>query len=129
MKSGFDRITFTRDPELIEEAHIYKQPILNLILAALLQPSFLRPELNRPRLNNEDVVKLARGRLSESVVIRVIEVYESDFDVSGEGLTRLRRSGVGDKVIEAILSKASPSAGSVQALAPPQLEMEKAFSH
>ena len=110
MLSGFNQITFTRDPELIEETHIYKQPILNLILAALLQPSFLGSELNKPQLNNEHVVKLARSCLSESVVIRVIEVYESDFDTSPDGLSRLRKSGIGDKVIEAMLSKASASA-------------------
>ena len=107
MKSDFDQIKFTREAELIEETHIYKRPILSLILAALLQPSFLGSELNKPRLNNDDVVKLAHSCLSENVVIRVIEVYESDFDTSRNGLLSLRESGVGDMVLEAMLSKES----------------------
>ena len=106
MKSDFDQIKFTREAELIEEIHIYKQPILNLILAALLQPSFLGSELNKPRLNNEDVMKLARSRLPESMIIRVIEIYEGDFDNSSSGLSSLREGAVGDKVIEVMLSKA-----------------------
>jgi hypothetical protein len=117
MTFNHSQIRFPPDLELIEEAHIYKYPILDLILAALLQPSFRGSEQNRPRLNNEDVVKLARSCLSETVVIRIIEVCESDFDVSRGGLKSLRESAVGDKVIEAMLSKASASAGSVQALA------------
>ena len=104
MKSKFNQITFTRDPELIEEAHIYKYPILDLILAALLQPSFFGSEQNRPRLHNEDVLRLARS-LSETVVIRIIEVCESVFDISPGGLASLRNSRVGENVIEAMLSK------------------------
>jgi len=41
MKSSFDQISFTRNAELIENAHIFRRPILNLILAALLETSFL----------------------------------------------------------------------------------------
>ena len=113
MKSRFNQITFTRDPELIEEAHIYKYPILDLILAALLQPSFLGSEQNRPRLHNEDVVKLAR-RLAEIVVIRIIEVCESDFDTTRNALLSLRESGVGDRLLEAMRSKTSSSAVCVE---------------
>jgi hypothetical protein len=67
---------------MIEEAQIFRTPILNLILAAVLQPSFLGSEQNNLPLNNEDVVKLAHSRLSESVIIRVIEAYESNFDTT-----------------------------------------------
>jgi|SRR5271169_3468153 len=105
MKSSFDQIEFSRDAELIEEEHIYKQPILNVILSALLQSSFLGSERNRPRLHNEDIVKLAAHRLPERVVIRVIELYESDFDTSGTALSNLQECGIGNTVIEAMLSK------------------------
>lgn len=106
MKSSFDHIKFTRKVELIEEAHLYRQPILDLILAALLRPSFLHSEQSRARLNNHDVVKLA-ARLSEDIVVRVIRAYKSDFNVSYRGLLNLRKDGVGDKIIEAMLSKSA----------------------
>jgi hypothetical protein len=118
MKPSFNKIIFTRDPELIEEAHIYKYPILDLILAALLQPSFFGSEQNRPRLHNEDVAKLARSCLSETVVIRIIEVCESDFDISPGGLASLRNSRVGENIIEVMLSKASWRPAMLQATAP-----------
>lgn len=109
MKSMLNRITYTRGVELVEEAHIDKQPILDLILAALLRPSFLRSDQNKSRLNNEDVVKLTRSCFSETVVMRIIEVYESEFDISRGSITSLRNSGVGDNVIEAMLSKTGAS--------------------
>jgi len=104
MKSKLNRIEAATECELIEEAHIYKQPILNLILAALLQSSFLRSEQNKPCINNDDVRKLA-SRLSESVIVRVIEVCESDFDTTRAGLLRLRKNGIAERLIETMVSK------------------------
>jgi len=105
MKSSFDQINFTRNAELIENTHIYSRPILNLILAALLQTSFLGSEHDAPLLNNGHVVKLARGRIPEDVIVRVIDLYESDFDMSRTGLATLRSKGISDCVVKAMLSK------------------------
>ena len=105
MKSRVNHIKVRTDCELIEDAHIYKQPILNLILAAILQSSFLGSEQNKLRLNNDDVLELAAGRLSESEIVRVIKAYESDFDTTSADLLKLRKSGIGDTVIETMLSK------------------------
>jgi|SRR5208283_4258731 len=105
MKASLNHVKVTTDCELIEEAHIYKQPLLNVILAALLHSSFLGSEQNKPRLNNDDVMQLAASCLSETVIIRVVEVYESDFDTSNTALLRLRENGVGDRIIETMLSK------------------------
>jgi len=105
MRHRMNRMKVRTDSELIEEAHIYKQPILNLILAALLDSSFLGSEQNKPPLNNDDVMRLAACRLSESVIVRVIEVCESDFDTTRTGLLSLRKNGIGDRVIETMLSK------------------------
>lgn len=120
MKPAFDQINFIRNAELIEDAHLYRRPILNLILTALLESSFLESDLESeqysPLVNNQDIVKLVRSRLSESLVIHVIQVYESDFDTSSDGLLNLRKSGIGDSVIAAMLLKASAAAVSVTAL-------------
>ena len=120
MKPAFDQINFIRNAELIEDAHLYRRPILNLILTALLESSFLESDLESeqysPPVNNQDIVKLVRSRLSESLVIHVIQVYESDFDTSSDGLLNLRKSGIGDAVIAAMLLKASAAAVSVTAL-------------
>lgn len=118
MKSLLDMLKSAHEYDLIEDAHIYTRPILNLILAALLQPSFLTSEENKPRLNNEDLLKLSCNRFSDDFLIRVIEVYENDFELSRKSLLRFRRSGVGEKVIEALLSKVrvAPVSGAAQDL-------------
>jgi len=105
MKSRFDRIHFTSTAELIEESHIYKLPIVSLIVAALLDNSFLSSEQNKVWLTNAHVVKLARSCLSDSVIVRVIGVYDAEFDTSDRSLLALKRNGVSDKVIAAMLSK------------------------
>ena len=107
MKPSLEQIKFAREAELIEDFHIYRRPIVNLILAAALRPSFLGSERDQPRLQNDDVAKLAAGRLPESVIIRAIELYESDFDTSQSAVMSLCESGVGINVIEAMSSKKS----------------------
>ena len=116
MKSLFDTFTFAIHSDLIEDAHIYQQSILDLILAAVLNPSFLSSEVNKPRLNNKDLVKLARHRLSDDLLIRVIEGYDNDFELSTTSLLTFRKSGLGERVIEALLCKmsAAPVSGAVQ---------------
>jgi hypothetical protein len=113
MKASLNHVKVTADSELIEGAHIYKQPILNLILAALLQPSFLGSEQNKPRINNDDVLKLAASRLSESVIERIIEVYESDFDITSAGLWSLRKNGIAERLIETMSKKCKAPASAI----------------
>jgi hypothetical protein len=115
LKSGFDQINFTSTAELIEESHICKLPVVSVILAALLDNSFLSWEHSKARLTNNHVLKLAGSPLSESVVVGVIGVYDSEFDTSDGSLLTLKRNGVSDKLIAAMLSKelkATASGGS-----------------
>ncbi len=105
MKSDFGQIHFTSTAELIEESHIYKLPVVSLIVAALLDNSFLSSEQRRVRLTNAHVVRLANSCLSDSVIVRVIGVYDTEFDTSDRGLLALKRKGVSDQVIAAMLSK------------------------
>ena len=119
MESDFDQVHFTSTVELIEESHIYKLPVVSLILAALLDNSFLSSEHSKARLTNSHVVKLAGSSLSDSIVVNIIGVYDSDFDTSDGSLLTLKRNGVSDDVIAAMLSKglkASASVASPQSL-------------
>lgn len=109
MKLNLNTIAHIQNAELIEDGDLYKQGVLNLILAALVDPSFLSPERNKPRLVNDDLATLAYGRVPESVILRIIELYAGDYETSCKDLFRLRRRGVGDKILEAIISKAFKS--------------------
>jgi hypothetical protein len=62
---------------------------------------------------------MAGSPLSESVVVRVIGVYDSEFDTSDRRLLTLKRKGVSGKVIAAMLSKGLKTATSGES--PPPL--------
>ena len=65
-------------------------------------------------LTNDDVVKLVKGGLPESVIVQKIRASQRKFDTSADGLIKLKNAGVPDKVIEAMVA---PAAGT--ATAPP----------
>ena len=113
MQFSFDHIQLAREAEPVEGRHIYSQPILDVILAALLNPSFLSSARNQPLLNNEDVATLANSCLPEEAVVRAVKFYEADFDTSTHALFYLKQKGVGERVIEAMLLKTRSSAVSV----------------
>ncbi len=109
MTSTFQSCVLSVDEDLhdslIEDVDLYKQPILDLILAALVRPAFLDAQRDRHRLDNHDIVKLSSRCLSANVLVQIIEVSETDFEVSPRSLLSLRKCGVGDRVIEAMLLK------------------------
>ena len=66
---------------------------------------------------------MAASPLSESVVVRVIGAYDAEFDTSDRSLLTLRRNGVSDKVIAAMLSKALKATSSGES--PPSLKAQQ----
>lgn len=105
MKPSFLTFDFAPHLGLIDDEDLYKQPILDLILAALVKPNFRVSEQYRPRLNNHDIVKLIASRVSVQVIVRIIEVCESEFEMSSRSLSLLRKCGVSERIIEAVLLK------------------------
>lgn len=69
-------------------------------------------------LTNDDVVKLVKGGLPESVVVQKIRTSERKFDTSADALIKLKSAGVPDKVIEAMLAPAAPAAAAPPPAAP-----------
>jgi len=79
-------------------------------------------------LTNQSIVEMLKAGLSERVVIAKIHASPSSFDISTDALIALKKNGVSEKVIEAMMSPApaaaapapapSAPAGSV-AMAPP----------
>ncbi len=62
-------------------------------------------------LNNESVVKLVKAGLREDVIIGMVELQPSQYSLTPDDLIGLKKAGVSDKVIAAMLKKNS-SAGS-----------------
>ena len=55
-------------------------------------------------MSNDDVVQMVASGLSEDVVIGAMSANDVNFDVSARGLLALKKAGVGDKVVQAMLA-------------------------
>ena len=69
-------------------------------------------------LDNDAVIKLAKAGLSEDLIVTTINSSPGTYDTSANGLIALKSAGVSDKVVSAIVVKASggaPTAGGAAA--------------
>ena len=60
-------------------------------------------------LNNDSVIKLAKAGLSEDFIVSTISAKPGAYDTSTDGINALKAAGASDKVIAAVLAKASLS--------------------
>jgi hypothetical protein len=66
-------------------------------------------------LTNDSVIKLVKAGLSEDLIVSTINASPGTYDTSADGLIALKTAGVTDKVVSAILTKASSPAASAVA--------------
>ena len=88
-----------------------------LFIVAFLMASLLmtRSVGAQEVLTNESVVEMVKAGLSERVIIAKIRNSPTKFDTQTDALIALKKNGVPEKVIEAIMSPSAPAA----AAAPP----------
>jgi hypothetical protein len=67
-------------------------------------------------LNNDSVIKLVKAGLSEDLIVTTINGAAGNYDISAEGIIAFKTAGVSDKIVAAIVAKASAPA--VMATAP-----------
>jgi len=65
-------------------------------------------------LTNDSVIKLAKAGLSDDLLVSTINASPGKFDVTADGLIALKRGGISDKVVSAILLKSFGNAPSSQ---------------
>jgi hypothetical protein len=72
-------------------------------------------------LSNDSVIKLVKAGLSDDLIVSTINASPGTYDASANGLIALKSAGVSDKVVTAIVMKASgvPPASAVPATPPP----------
>lgn len=64
---------------------------------------------SEPPLTNQDIIKLAKLKLSDDVIIaKVKQAATINFDLSTDGLVQLKQAAVSDKVIGAMLEQTTP---------------------
>jgi outer membrane lipoprotein SlyB len=84
--------------------------LLAIVLLALPLPA--------AAMNNDDVIKMVNGGLSEATVLQVVSNAEPGFDTSADGLIRLKQGGVSDKIIQQVIARQSAAPSAVPGLAP-----------
>jgi hypothetical protein len=73
-------------------------------------------------LTNNDVLKMVRARLPESVILRKIQTSTTRFDLSVNALGKLKRSGASNAVIEAMMGEAPSKPAERAEQAPPPVQ-------
>ena len=72
-------------------------------------------------LTNDSVIEMVKAGLPEAVVITKIKSTPAKFDLKTDSLVNLKKAGVSDKVLEAMMAAGSPAAGAPAAPPPPAL--------
>jgi tetratricopeptide (TPR) repeat protein len=66
------------------------------------------PTASTQGLTNDDVIKLVQAKLPDSVILAKIKSSNSDFDTSPDALIKLKRAGVSDSLLQAIVEAMTP---------------------
>lgn len=77
------------------------------------------PAPTGPSLTNDDIIKLAKEKLPDSVILAKIKSSACDFDTSTDGLIKLKRAGISDAVLQAMVDAPPSTASSDSAGGPP----------
>ena len=80
----------------------------SLFLAVLLAVTTVRAQQPaKAPLTNGDIVAMVNGGLQESLILGAIDANDVNFDVSAGALLTLKKDGVGDKIVQAMLAAES----------------------
>jgi hypothetical protein len=71
----------------------------------------MQPSTTGKLLTNGDIISLTRAGLSDEVIISTIQRSQQNFDLAPEALIALKKSGVSNKVIEAMVGGLPSSGG------------------
>ena len=58
-----------------------------------------------PKMSNDDVVKLVKAGLSKDLIVKTIQASEPSFATNSDALLALKKEGVGDDIIAAIITR------------------------
>ena len=75
-------------------------------------------------MNNDSVIKLVKAGLSEDLIVTTISGAAGNYDISADGIIALKTAGVSDKVVAAIVAKASAPAAAAPVPPPVQAAVQ-----
>lgn len=74
---------------------------------AVLLLAFCSPLVAQQALDNDAIIKLVKAGLSDDLIVTTINASPGSYDASANGLIALKKANVSDKVVSAIVLKAS----------------------
>jgi hypothetical protein len=90
-----------------------------LLFSSIFLAAFALAATAQQAMNNDAVIKMVKAGLSDDIIVGSISSQPGQYDTSADGLIALKSAGASDKVVGAIVSKASgASAAPVAAAAP-----------
>ena len=97
-----------------------KRPVLCLALLLLLIGGLRGQDERKAKkvLKNADVVLMTQNRFDDDTLVKIIDVSETDFDVSTDALVELMKQGVSSNVCRAMLAAARKTRNVPQASNP-----------
>src|SRR5215470_821167 len=96
---------------------MYKRPVLCLAVLLLLIGGLRGQDEKRAKkvLKNADVVLMTQNHFDDDTLVKIIDVSETDFDVSTDALVELMKQGVSSNVCRAMLAASRKKRNTVQA--------------
>lgn len=90
------------------------------IVLAIAVVSLCPALIAQQTLNNESVIKLVKAGLTDDLILSTVNASPGAYDTSADGLIALKTAGVSDKVVAALVVRASaPTPGAQPTAAPP----------
>ena len=89
---------------------------LVLLFALVLAAPFAQAQTGQA-LTNDDIIKMVKAQLSESIIFTTIDSSNPGFDLSPAGLIALKDGGVNDRIIEALQRRVQARDGGANASA------------
>jgi hypothetical protein len=66
-------------------------------------------------VNNQDIIRMTRAKFDDATIVKTVQAFDTDLDVSVTALVELKEAGVTQPVIQAMLAKAT-AGGNAQAV-------------
>jgi hypothetical protein len=70
-------------------------------------------------MNNDSIIKMVKAGLSDDLIVTTINASPGTYDTSADGIITLKAAGVSDKIVAAIIAKATAPAAPPVAPQPP----------
>src|SRR5439155_25610356 len=107
-RGKIENITRLGGNRKVERLFMKLHSTVNVLGISILLAAFANGQTKK-LLTNDDVVEMVKAGFEESTVVKLIQSSDTSFDTSVSALIALKKAGVSEQVISAMLQKRSNS--------------------